>query len=142
VRQDRNKQKEAGKTKKDKNTDLVTFICNETQKQYGAHIGNRAAGATQLRLDRIREIQKEWDTQAGTHNNTQWEPPPHLNDDALTPRQRVNAKVAAITNKYKSIEREVQMNVVNTLSDNDRARLAVHLALGWYKRYVEGSARH
>jgi hypothetical protein len=108
-------------------------IHNETQKQYGAHINHGAAGYTQLRLDRIRKIQKEWDTQAGTNNNTQWNPPPPLNDGALTKHQRSNAKVATINNKYKSMEREVQMKVVNTLSDNDRARLAVHLALGWYK---------
>jgi hypothetical protein len=107
-------------------------IRNETAGQYGAHITNGAPGATQLRLDRIRKIQKEWDTQAGTRNNTQWVPPKPLNDDALTRRQMADAKRAMITKKYKSMEREVQMNVVNTLSDNDRARLAVHLALGWY----------
>jgi hypothetical protein len=119
-------------------------IHHETQEQYGAHIGNRAHGVTQLRLDRIRKIQKEWDTQAGTHNNTEWEPPPLLTDHALTKSQRSAARIATITNKYKSMEREVQMNVVNTLSDNDRARLAVHLALGWYKKNVppSGAARH
>jgi hypothetical protein len=114
-------------------------IHHETQEQCGAHIGNRAPDATQLRLDRIRKIQKEWDTQAGTHNNTQWEPPPLLTDHALTKRQRSAAREATITNKYRSMEREVQMNVVNTLSDNDRARLAVHLALGWYQNSVKPS---
>jgi hypothetical protein len=114
-------------------------IHKETQEQYGAHIGNRAPGASQLRLDRIRKIQKEWDTQAGTHNHTQWEPPPLLNNHALTKSQRANAKAAIITNKYRSMEREVQMNVVNTLSDNDRARLAVHHALGWYQNSVKPS---
>jgi hypothetical protein len=48
-------------------------------------------------------------------------------------------RAGAITNKYRSMEREVQINVVNTLSDNDRARLAVHLALGWYKHNVTPS---
>ena len=115
-------------------------IHNETQKQYGAHINHGAAGYTQLRLDRIRKIQKEWDTQAGTHNNTQWVPPKPLNGDALTWMQRVNAKRAIITKKYKSMEREVQMNVVNTLSHNDRARLAVHLALVWHNSVVQSGA--
>jgi hypothetical protein len=54
--------------------------------------------------------------------------------------QRVNAKRAIITKKYKSMEREVQMNVVNTLSHNDRARLAVHLALVWHNSVVQSGA--
>jgi hypothetical protein len=45
-----------------------------------------------------------------------------------------------INDKYFSMEREVQINVVNTLSDNDRTRLAVHLALGWYKEKIVQSA--
>jgi hypothetical protein len=41
-----------------------------------------------------------------------------------------------INDKYFSMGREVQMNVVKTLSDNDRTRLAAHLALGWYKEEI------
>ena len=107
----------------------------ETLGQYGAHIGNRTPGATQARLDRIRKIQENWDKQAGTHT-TQWEPTRPHNHSQLTKDQRSNARKRMINDKYFSMEREVQINVVNTLSDNDRTRLAVHLALGWYKEKI------
>ena len=107
-------------------------IRDETLKQYGAHIGSNDSGATQKRLDRIRKIQENWDKQAGTHT-TQWEPTRPHNHSQLTRRQRDKARRRMISDKYFSMEREVQVSVVKTLSDNDRTRLAAHLALGWYR---------
>jgi hypothetical protein len=111
-------------------------IRDETLKQYGAHIGSRDSGATQKRLDRIRKIQEKWDTQAETHNNTTWEPPRPHNHLQLTKTHRGNARKKMINDKSSSMVREVQMNVVKTLSDKDRTRLAAHLALGWYKEEI------
>jgi hypothetical protein len=85
-------------------------------------------------LTAFQKIQKDWDKQAGKHNNTPWEPPIPLNNLPLTNNQRASAKRKTINGKYSSMQREVQINVVNTLSDNDRTRLAVHLALTWYKK--------
>ena len=45
-------------------------------------------------------------------------------------------KKAAIDSKYSSKTKEIQINVVNELSDNERARLAAHLALVWYNQRV------
>ncbi len=108
----------------------------ETAGQCGAYKVRDAPGATQARLDRIRKIQEKWDTQAETHNNTTWEPPRPHNHLQLTKTQRGNARKKMINDKYSSMVREVQMNVVKTLSDNDRTRLAAHLALGWYKAEI------
>jgi hypothetical protein len=107
-------------------------IRDETLKQYGAHIGSRDSGATTKRLDRIRKIQENWDKQAGTHT-TQWEPTRPHNHSQLTRDQRGKARRRMISDKYFSMEREVQINVVKTLSVNDRTRLAAHLALRWYR---------
>jgi hypothetical protein len=107
-------------------------IRDETLKQYGAHIGSKDSGATQKRLDRIRKIQENWDKQAGTHT-TQWEPTRPHNHSQLTRDQRGKARRRMISDKYFSMEREVQINVVKTLSVNDRTRLAAHLALRWYR---------
>jgi hypothetical protein len=126
---------------KDNGVDKIRAkIRDETLEQYGAHIGSRAPGATQLRLDRIRKIQKELDTQAGTNNNTQWNPPPPLNDGTLTKGQRACARAATINNKYKSMEREVQINVVNNLSVDDQVRLEFHVAMVWYNSRVSSGA--
>ncbi len=111
-------------------------IRDETHGQYGAHIAKNAPGYVEARLACIRRIEKEWDTKAGKHNNTPWEPPKPINNLQLTSKQKSNARTKMINDKYFSMEREVQINVVNTLSDNDRTRLVVHLAVGWYKEKI------
>jgi len=45
-------------------------------------------------------------------------------------------KQTAIDAKYNSMKKEIQINVVKELSDNERARLAAHLALVWYNQRV------
>jgi hypothetical protein len=115
-------------------------IHDETLEQYGVHIGNREPGATQKRLDCIRKIQAKWDKQAGTHSNTPWQPPRPHNHSQLKRAQQSYARRAMISDKYNSMKREVQINVVKTLSDTDRTRLAVHLALVWYAERVRSAA--
>ena len=63
-------------------------------------------------------------------------PPEPINNLQLTSKQKSNARRQMINVKYVSMEREVQINVVNTISDTDKTRLAVHLALGWYKEKI------
>ena len=122
---------------KDNGVDKIRAkILDETLEQYGAHIAQRTHGCVEARLACIRRIEQEWDKQAGKHNNTQWEPHQPINNLQLTSKQKSNARRKIINDRYSSMEREVQINVVNTLSDNDKTRLAVHLALGWYKDYV------
>ncbi len=84
------------------------------------------------RLDCIRKIQKEWDTKQGKHQHIPWEPPKPINDSQLTTVQRANAKQQTINDKYMSMKREVQISVMNNMSVDTRARLAVHLAMSWY----------
>jgi hypothetical protein len=112
-------------------------IHDETLLQYGAHIATSAPQHVTARLHCIQKIQKEWDTKEGKHNNTPWEPPRPLNYHQLTKDQRTNAK-KMINDKYTSMKQEVQINVVNNISVDNRARLAVHLAMTWYK-YDGGS---
>jgi hypothetical protein len=106
-------------------------IRDETLLQYGAHIALSAPGYLAARLECIRKIQKKWDTKTGTPH-TPWEPPKPNNCPQLTTTQWRNAKKQAINHKYLSMKREVQISVVNTIPVDDRARLAVTLAMRWY----------
>jgi hypothetical protein len=68
-------------------------------------------------------------TQKKGNTNT---PPNTLNYPQLTKDQRNTARKKTINDKYMSMEREVKIKVVNTIPVDDRARLAVHLAMQWY----------
>jgi hypothetical protein len=111
-------------------------ITDGTHGQYGAHIASSKCGRVEARLAFVRRVEKEWDKKAGIHNNTPWQPPEPINNLQLTSKQKSNARRQMINVKYVSMEREVQINVVNTISDTDKTRLAVHLALGWYKEKI------
>jgi len=106
-------------------------IHDQTILQYGAHVAISAPGFMAARLECIRKIQEKWDSKTGTHH-TPWEPPQPNNSPQLTTTQRSNATKQAITDKYLSMKREVQISVVNTIPVDDRARLAVTLAMRWY----------
>ena len=106
-------------------------IRDETLLQYGAHIALSAPGYLAARLECIRKIQEKWDSKTGTHH-TPWEPPQPNNSPQLTTTQRSNARKQAITDKYLSMKREVQISVVNTIPVGDRARLEVNLAMTWH----------
>jgi hypothetical protein len=108
-------------------------IRDQTNLQYGAHIATNAPNSKAQRLARIRQIQKTWDTKTGTPH-TPWEPSKPTNYLQLTPDQRKTARTREINEKYASMKREVQSSVVNTFPVEDRARLAVTLALNWYKK--------
>jgi hypothetical protein len=98
------------------------IICDQTNLQYGAHIATTAPNSRARRLERIRQIQPTL------------EPSRPQNYSQLSRNQQKIEKKRAISEKYASLKREVQGSVVNTFSVEDRARLAVALALGWYHR--------
>jgi hypothetical protein len=106
-------------------------IRDQTFLQYGAHIATTAPNYKAQRLACIRQIQKKWDTQTGTRH-IPWEPPKPDNYLQLTKTQKSNARKREINDKYQSMKREVQISVVTTFPVEDRARLAVTLALNWY----------
>ena len=97
-------------------------IRDQTNLQYGAHIATTAPNSRARRLERIRQIQPTL------------EPSRPQNYSQLSRNQQKIEKKRAISEKYASLKREVQGSVVNTFSVEDRARLAVALALGWYHR--------
>ena len=117
-------------------------IDTETLRQYGSHIATTEPGYLAATLDRIRKIQKEWDTVAkeGKHKHTPWEPPKTPNHLQLTKSQGDSARKKTIDDKYKSMEREVQINVVNNLSVDDQVRLEFHVAMVWYNSRVSSGA--
>jgi hypothetical protein len=95
------------------------IICDQTNLQYGDHIATTAQNSMTRRRERIRQIQPTWEPK---------------NYCELSNSQRKIETKRAISQKYVSLKREVQGSVVNSLSVEDRAKLAVALALGWYRR--------
>ena len=114
--------------------DIRETIRHKTPDQYGSHIPTTAAGYLKARLDCIRKVQKGWDTKEGKHTGTLWEPPKPPNFHLLAKSQKDSGRKNTIDAKYRSMEKEVQINFVNELSVIERARLAAHLALVWYEQ--------
>jgi len=96
------------------------IICDQTNLQYGDHIATSAHNFMTRRRERIRQIQPTW------------EPSRPKNYCELSNSQRKIETKRAISQKYVSLKREVQGSVVNTFPVEDRAKLAVALALSWY----------
>jgi hypothetical protein len=103
-------------------------ICRKTADQYGSHIPISATEYKKPRLACIRRVQKEWDEEKGKHAGTPWEPLKHPNFHLLTKTQKANGKRAAIDAMYNSLKKEIQINVVIELTDNE---LALRLILPW-----------
>lgn len=99
-------------------------ICRKTDDLFGSHIGRSAPGRSTARLACIRKVQKEWDEKQRKPAGIPWKPP--------TPNFHLKWKTSCDRCQVQLLEKRIQINVVKELSDNERARLAAHLALVWH----------
>jgi len=106
--------------------------------QYGSHIPQSATGYTRRRnLLAFGEYRKNETKKKGNIQAPQCGNPPNPPTSTFSRAHRSQMKKkAAIDSKYSSKTKEIQINVVNELSDNERTRLAAHLALVWYNQRV------
>jgi hypothetical protein len=106
------------------------FIVRRVSNTVCDYIPNAAPGVQTARLACIRKLHPGWD-------------PSTVHPHGAGARRPDRVRRQNIADKYASMGREYQIQVVNGISSRDRAVLAVHLALTWYLNQGQsGAASH